>query len=196
MKLTDEKGFSLVEMLVGLLVSSFIATGLASFMIQKSQTNKAQQMYVEAQINARSSMELIVTRLRSAGWDPVNADVENVRVDPDLSDDVSQLEILADLDEDGLTESLDEAVLIRHVGNRVEWRRSYDPDAPFTIIATGISNDADGDGTIEPMFQLDDPVNPEVVIVQITARSPAPHPRTGEFIRFTLRNEVALRKEL
>ncbi len=194
MKLTDARGFSLIEMLVGLLVTGLIATALATLMIHKSRLNKAQQMFTDAQINARSSMELIVGRLRSAGWDPVNAGIETVRTDPDPGDDVSQLEILADLDEDGLTDSLDEAILIRHVGDRVEWRRSA--TAAFTIIATDISNDTDGDGVVEPMFQLDDPVNPEVVTVQVTARSPAPDPRNGEFIRYTLRNEVTLRKEL
>lgn len=194
MKLKDARGFSLIEMLVGLLVTGLIATALATLMIQKSQMNKAQQMFTDAQINARSSMQLIVSRLRSAGWDPMNAGIDTVHGDPDLSDDVSQLEILADLDEDGLTDGLDEAILIRHVGDRVEWRRSA--GAAFTIIATDISNDMDGDGVVEPMFQLDDPLNPEVVTVQITARSPAPDPRSGEFIRYTLRNEVTLRKEL
>jgi len=194
MKLKDVRGFSLIEMLVGLLVTGLIATALATLMIQKSQMNKAQQMFTDAQINARSSMQLIVSRLRSAGWDPMNAGIDTVHGDPDLSDDVSQLEILADFDEDGLTDGLDEAILFRHVGDRVEWRRSA--GAAFTIIATDISNDMDGDGVVEPMFQLDDPLNPEVVTVQITARSPAPDPRSGEFIRYTLRNEVTLRKEL
>ena len=47
-------------------------------MIHKSRINKSQQMYAEAQINARSSMELIVSRLRSAGWDPVNVGIDSV----------------------------------------------------------------------------------------------------------------------
>ena len=46
------------------------------------------------------------------------------------------------------------------------------------------------------MFQPDDPVDPEVVVVQITACSPAPDLRTGEYRRYTLTNEVALRKKL
>ena len=107
---------------------------------------------------------------------------------------MSQLEIIADLDEDGLTDGVDEEILIRHVGEQVEWRRSA--GGSFTIIATDITNDTDGDGVVEPMFQLDDPLDPEVVIVQVTARSPAPDPRNGEFIRYTLRSEVALRNEL
>ena len=194
MRRTDERGFTLVEMLVGLLVTTLIALGLATVMIHKSRINKAQQMYAEVQLNARSSMELIVARLRSAGWDPINADIETVRPDPDLSDDVSQLEIIADLDEDGLTDSLDEEVLIRHVGDQVEWRRTS--GGSFTIVAVDITNDADVDGIVEPMFQLDDPVSPGVITVQVTAQSPDPDPRNGEFIRYTLRNEVVLRNQL
>ena len=193
MKPTDQRGFSYVELLAALLVTLTIALGLSTLMVQKSKINKAQKMYAEAQVNARSSMELIVAKLRSAGWDPFNVGIETVRPDADLSDDVSELEIVADLDGDQFTASLDEEVMIRHTGDRVEWRRINGGD--FSIVAVDISNDADGDGVIEPMFQLDDPSDPEVVTVQVTARSPAPDPRTGEYIRYTLRNEVVLRNE-
>jgi hypothetical protein len=137
-------------------------------------------------------MELIITRLRSAGWDPMNAGIATIQPDPTPGDSVSQLEIFADLDEDGLTASQDEQVLIRHVGERIEWRRGAGES--FTTVATRISNDADGDGTVEPMFRLDNPTEPEIVTVQITGRSSAPDTRTGEFIRYTLRSQVALRK--
>ena len=194
MRPRDTRGFTLIEMLVGLLVTGFIASAMATLLVHNAKTNKAQQMFTDTQINARGVMEIIVTRLRSAGWDPVNAGIDTVNPDPTPGDGVSQLEILADLDEDGLTASEDEAILIRHVVDQVEWRRS--PGAAFTIMASQISNDANGDGIIEPMFQLDDPLDPAVVTVQVTARSSAPDPRTGEFIRYTLRNEVALRKEM
>jgi len=190
------RGFSLVEMLIGLCVMSLAGTALTSLMIHNSRINRAQQMAGDVQNNARNSMELIVSRLRSAGWDPLNKDIPVVVTDPDLSDPVSQIEIFADHDEDGFTTSDGEQVLIRHSGDRIEWRVNGDPSSPFSLVASDISNDADGDGTPEPMFVPDDPSKPTTVLVRVTARSPVPDPATGRYITYTLTNEVALRKTL
>ena len=196
MKHTNERGFSLVEMLVGLVVAGLVGIAIATVLLQNSRVNRSQQMFTAAQNNARSSMDLVVSRLRSAGWDPMNADINVVATDPDPGDDVSQIEMFADFDEDKLTSSNGEQVTIRHIGNRIEWRLTGDVSSPFQVVATGITNDANGDGAIEPMFQPDDPTDPSVITVQITARSPVPDPRNGEFIRYTLMNEVTLRKGL
>ncbi len=192
----SSRGFSLIEMLIGLLVLSMAAAGLTTVALHNARLNRAQQLLVVTQNNARSSMELIVGRLRSAGWDPLNAGLATVATDPDLADGISQIEIFADHDEDGATAGDGEQVLIRHVGDRIEWRLSGDPSAPFSVVTTGISNDADGDGVTEPMFDPDDALNPAIVTVRITARSGAADARTGEFIRYTLTNEVVLRNRL
>jgi len=191
-----QAGFTLIEVMVGLVTMSLAATGMTTLMVHNSRINKAQQMYTEAQSNARASMELIVSRLRNAGWDPLNAGVQSVVTDPDTSDAISQIEIFADLDEDGNTDGSGEQIVIRHSGDRIEWRLDNDSSTQFQTVAANISNDADNDGTVEPMFQPDHPTNPETVVVQITARAPSPDLRTGRFITYTLRNEVALRKEL
>jgi hypothetical protein len=86
--------------------------------------------------------------------------------------------------------------LIRWNGSRIEWRKTSDVTAPFAILADYISNDADGDGTPEAMFVPDSLTSPTRVIVRITARSPAPDPQTGDFIRYTVSSEVTLRKAI
>jgi prepilin-type N-terminal cleavage/methylation domain-containing protein len=196
MKHTNERGFTLVEMLVGLVVAGLVGIAIATVLLQNSRINRSQQMFTAVQNNARSSMDLVVSRLRSAGWDPMNADIDVVTTDPDLGDDVSQIEMFADFDEDKFTSSDGEQVTIRHMGDRIEWRLNGDVSSPFQVVATGITNDANGDGVIEPMFQPDDLTDPSVITVQITARSLVPDPRNGEFIRYTLMNEVTLRKGL
>jgi prepilin-type N-terminal cleavage/methylation domain-containing protein len=196
MKHTNERGFTLVEMLVGLVVAGLVGIAMATVLLQNSRINRSQQMFTAVQNNARSSMDLVVSRLRSAGWDPMNANIAVVATDPDPLDDVSQIEMFADLDEDKQTLSDGEQVTIRHIDDRIEWRLNGDASSPYQVVATGITNDADGDGVIEPMFQPDDPADPAVITVQITARSPVPDPRNGKFIRYTLKNEVTLRKGL
>ena len=191
-----QRGFSLLELLVSLTVTLLIMTGVTTMMLHNARINKAQQMTAQAQSNARNCLAMIVQRLRSAGWDPLNTGVPSVTLDTDTGDDIAEIEIFADLDSDGLTDGIDEQVLIRHVGDRIVWRRSNDVSGPFVILATNISNDADGNGTIESMFVPSSTPNPRRIRVQITARSPVPDPMSGEFIRFTAGTVVVLRKTL
>jgi prepilin-type N-terminal cleavage/methylation domain-containing protein len=197
MRRADERGFSLIELMVSLVVLSLVMTGLASLLIQNARINKAQQMRAEVQGNARNTLSMVVQKLRSAGWDPTNAGLDTVTLDADLGDDVSEIEVFADLDEDGDTDATGEQMLIRHTGAgaQVVWRETADAGDPFIVLATNISNDADGDGTIEPMFVPD--ANPPTRIgVTVTAQSPTPDPTSGDFIRYTVRSDVVLRKEL
>jgi prepilin-type N-terminal cleavage/methylation domain-containing protein len=193
-----QRGFSLIELMVSMTVLLVALAGLAKMTIEGSQINRAQQMTAQVQANARNCMTIVVQKLRSAGWDPANNNLGMVTWDPDLTDGISEIEVFADLNGDGDTDETDEQVLVRHTGNRVEWRRSNDVSEPFVVVATNITNDADGDGTIEAMFTPIFDASPAAdrVLVQITAQSPIPDPRTGEFIRYTVRSEVALRKTL
>ena len=191
-----ERGFSLVELLVALLVTLAIMAGLFSLLVESSALNKSKKMTMDAQANARSILSLLVQKLRSAGWDPMNTGGSALTLDPDLSDPVSQIEIFADIDMDGDTDEEREQILIRHQNGQVEWRSSNDVSAPFTIMAANISNDADGDGVVEPMFVPDSTTDPTRITVRVTAQSPMRDPMTGEFIRYSVASDVILRKGL
>jgi len=193
----NQRGFSLVEMLVSLTLMLLALTGLAGLLIQNARVNKAEQLTVEVQSDARNCLAMIVQKLRSAGWNPMNViGMDTVITDQNLKDDISEIEVFADLDEDKKTDSLDEQMLIRHAGNQVAWRRTNDPNDPFIVLSNNISNDADGDGTPEPMFVPDTTPNPTRITVQVTAQSPLPDPTSGQFIRYTVSSDVVLRKEL
>jgi len=194
--MSRQRGFSLIELMVSMTVLVLCVSGLAKMTIENSRINRAEQMTVQAQANARNCLAMIVHKLRSTGWDPMNAGLPMVAWDPDPSDNVSEIEVFADLDLDGTTDGTDEQVLIRHTGDRIVWRRNNVVSTPFEIVATNITNDADGDGVPENMFVpiLDVSLAADRVLVQITARSPVPDPMTGEFIRYTVRSAVALRK--
>jgi hypothetical protein len=140
---------------------------------------------------------MVVQKLRSAGWDPTNAGIATVNLDADLTDLVSEIEVFADINEDGDTDDADEQILIRHLGptRQIVWRPTSDNTDPFIILSGDISNDADGDGTIEPMF-VPDATPPTRITVQITAQSPAPDPTSRQFIRYTVSSDVVLRKAL
>jgi prepilin-type N-terminal cleavage/methylation domain-containing protein len=191
-----ERGFSLVEMMIGITLLLLAMTGLATLLLQNARINKAQQMTVEAQANARNCLTMVVQCLRSAGWDPMNQGINTVITDQIPGDGIDEIEVFADLDMDGLTDSLDEQILIRHVNQEVVWRRTNDTSDPFIVLATNITNDEDGDGNPELMFTPDDPTNPTRITVKITAESPVPDPTSGRFIRYTVSSDVVLRTAL
>jgi Tfp pilus assembly protein PilW len=188
------RGFSLVEALVGLTIFSLAMASVAGLLVHNSRLNKAQQMTADLQANARICMAMITAKLRTAGWDPLDTGFSPITPDPDLGDNISEMELFADLAEDGDLDDSGEAVLIRHVGNRIEWRTTAGD--PFSVLAVNISNDADGDGTPEPMLIPDSTTDPRSVFVQITAESPVADPTSGLPIRYTVTSEVALRSRL
>jgi len=193
-----ERGASLIELMISLVIFLLAMSGLATFLLQNARINKAQQMTADVQANARNTLSVVVQKMRSAGWDPLQVGLSPLTLDPDLADDVSEIEVFADLNADGDPDDTDEQILIRHTGTgkTVEWRPDNDVSTPFVTLSTNISNDADGDGTIEPMFVPDDTTNPTVITIRITAQSPAPDPTSGQYIRYTVMSDVALRAEV
>jgi len=104
--------------------------------------------------------------------------------------------VFADLNEDGDTNDANEDVTIRWATDKIEWRTTSDTTQPYVTLADSISNDADADGAPETMFVADSMTNPTKITVRITARSPVPDPRSGQYIRYTVSSEVVLRKNL
>lgn len=189
-----QRGVTMLEMLISMAVLFVAMTSIAGLLLQSGRINKSQQMTVVAQSDARICLAMIETTLRTAGWDPMSAGIQVVGLDSDPGDGVETIEVFADLDADGDTDGPDEQVLIRHLNDRLEWRRSV--GGSFEILATGISNDADGDGTVEQMFVPDSTTNPTRIVVTITAESSGTDPLSREPVRYTIASEVALRKKL
>ena len=190
----DEKGFTALEVLIATAILLAAMSAIGGMLLQSSRIGKSQQLAANMQSDARTSMALILAKLRTAGWDPMSAGIPVVQLDTDLGDNVSEIETFADLDADGDTDGVNEQVLIRHIEDRIEWRREV--SGSFEILAVHVSNDSDGDGNPEPMFVPDSLTDPTRVVVQITTESADPHPVTGTSMRFTVVSEVVFRKKL
>jgi len=190
----NQGGMSLIEVLVSLAVFSLAALGIAGMLIDNSRINKGEQLRAEAQANARNTVSLITHRIRAAGWDPQASGFQAVVVDDDLSDALSFVELYSDLDGDGTLDGIGESIRIRHQAGTVSWRLTS--LGSFVPLAIGMSNDADGNGTSEPMFVADTAVPPTWIRIRATAESPQPDPRSGKIYRYTVETEVALRGNL
>ncbi len=191
----SQRGASIIELLVGTGILSIVMVAVSGMLVENGRVNKREHLRAEAQANARNTVARAVSILRSAGWDPGDNGIPTVALDPDTTDAISEIEAFIDHDGDGITAGTDfEQIRIRHLGDRVEWR--IDGTGPFQVMSTNITNDADGDGVVEPMFTPDSTTNPTRILVQVTAASSAPDPDTGQPLRYTMTSEVVLRKRL
>lgn len=185
----SQKGLSMIELLVSVAILSIVLTALAVTLIQNARINRGQQMALQVQSDARNCLSMIVPVLRTAGWDPLNVGIPTAVV----GGGGDEIQVFADLNEDGDTDDPEEDVTIRFLGTRIEWRQTSDTSQPFVILSEGITNDADGDGTAEPMFTADSGSNPTRITVKITARSVAPDPRSGSYLRYTVQSDAIFR---
>lgn len=188
-----QTGFTLAELLVGIALLTVVITFMGALLVGNSKINKAEQLRAQVQSSARTTLSLIVQKLRLAGWDPAGAGIASVALDSDTSDAIDYIDLFADLNADGDVLDTGETITIRHVANRVEWRQTS--TAPFEIVGINVTNDADGDGVAEPMFTPDDTSNPTRITVTVTAASNALDPHTHEPVRYTIASDVILRNE-
>jgi len=197
-----QRGFTMVEALVSLTVLALAMTGLFSLLIHNSRLNKSEQMKAETQANARNVLSIVVQKLRSAGWDPLGTNLfAGLTLDANTGDTIAEITVRADFHTagtpdtpDGLADQIDEVIVFRHTNNQIVW--DQDDDGTFEVLAVNISNDADGDGTIENMFVPDSTTDPQQITVQITARSAVIDPITRDFSRYTVSSDVYIRKDL
>ena len=194
MKPSSESGFTLLETLVSLAVFSVAASMLASMVLDGAKLTKTEQMTIAAQSDARNCVSLIEQALRTTGWDPKNAGFAGIVLQSPASASDNWIEVFADLDEDSATTSSGEDVTVRLNGTTLEWKKST--SGTFEILSPNITNDADGNGVPELMFTPDSVTSPKRITVKVTARSPVPDPRTGQYVRATISTDVVLRGRL
>jgi len=192
---SHERGFTLVEVMVSLVVLTLASSAMAAYLVQSMRTNKAEEMALEMQASARNCMSIVQAALRSAGWDPRDLGLPAVAVDSTPAGPDNYIEVFADLNGDGATTGANEDITIRHHNGALEWKTTA-ASATYVVLAEDVTNDADQDGTIEPMFTPSSSIDPQRITVRITVRSPAPDPRSGRYLTYTLQSEVTLRGRL
>ncbi len=87
-----ERGFTLVELLIGMAVGLIVLGALASTFIIQSRSYDVQEQVVEMVQSARAAMDMISHEVRMAGYDPSLASTGIVGIPYDAD----QLQILAD----------------------------------------------------------------------------------------------------
>jgi prepilin-type N-terminal cleavage/methylation domain-containing protein len=190
-----EHGFTLIEVMISLVVLVVATSSMAVYLVQNMRINKSEEMALEVQASARNCMSMIQAALRSAGWDPSDAGLPAVALDPTPGGPDNYIQVFADFNGDGITAGANEDITIRQHDGVLEWKTAAGA-ATYVVLAEDVTNDANQDGVIEPMFTPDSTTTPQRITVQITVRSPAPDPRTGRYQTYTLKSDVTLRGRL
>jgi prepilin-type N-terminal cleavage/methylation domain-containing protein len=89
----NQKGITLIEMLISLVIASFIIGGTYQVVINQAKNYEVQDRVAEAQDSVRAGMEIMVADLRMAGYDkegggsnvtvtrPVSGSSKSIRVE-------------------------------------------------------------------------------------------------------------------
>ena len=88
-------GFTLVEMLVAVVITGILGTGIMSLYVNSSRTYETQTLVSEAQQNVRAGLDALAWDIRMAGYDPtrdagagfLQAGSDAIQVTMDLGDD-------------------------------------------------------------------------------------------------------------
>lgn len=96
----DERGFTLVELMIGLAISMILMGVAASIFNVQRKSCSLQEQVTGMQQNVRAAMDMMIREVRMAGYEPSGINTEFVGIGTHTT---TLLQILADLDGDGTT---------------------------------------------------------------------------------------------
>ncbi len=105
----DERGFTLVELMVTLFLSTIITIILYYAYQNQQKIYKSQESVVDMQQNARAALFLISEEMRMAGYDPLG--IANASI-VDTDDNPTSIRFTQDLNEDGDDDDANEDITI------------------------------------------------------------------------------------
>lgn len=137
-KMRNEKGFTLVELLVAMTVGGIVMAGISMAYRSQQKSALVQDQVSAMQQNLRASMQLMEREIRMAGYDPIEsagagmqtANATSIRFTLDIHDG-------ADNDSDGIVDEFDEA------GNGDGDTNDINEDVTYLRL------DPDGDGAFD-----------------------------------------------
>ena len=114
----SERGFTLLEMLVGVVISSLVLAALASTFMSQSRTYRAQEHISEMQQGIRATLYMMTQEIRMAGYNPTGATFDGITYD------TSQLRVKADLNGDGDVLDSNEDIIYSYDGGSLRIDRN------------------------------------------------------------------------
>ena len=179
MKLIDypagnrENGFSLIELLFAVGIFMVVLAAIASVFVSQRKSYDVQEQVAEMTQGARSTMDMLSTEIRLAGYRLPDADFG-------MPYSTSQLQLFADLNADGDTLDPNENIIYTYDGTNLRINRkdfnTEDVAYPFAENIDGFSfKYFEGDGVTE-VTNTTDNGNIRQIEIEIVARTSKPDP--------------------
>ncbi|MCF6154296.1 MAG: prepilin-type N-terminal cleavage/methylation domain-containing protein [Candidatus Brocadia sp.] len=106
---SNERGFTLVELVIGLAISLILMGVAVSMLNVQRKSYSFQEQVTEMQQNIRAATDMMVREIRMAGYDPSGAGFTGIGTHT-----TELLQILADLDGNGMTTGSYEDITYRY----------------------------------------------------------------------------------
>ena len=146
---SGESGFTLTELLIGIVLSGVVIAGVYGFFVSQIKTYSLQEQLVEMQENARIAIDTIVRDLQNAGYDPTSSKMFGITTaafsasnSSGLSLGTNNTELYFTVDDDGLGDidnNPDERFGFRINSNTLEAQCFPDPCTdPWEAVADNI----------------------------------------------------------
>ena len=147
----SKKGFTLIELMVALAVTSILLAGIYTTYITQLKSHLTQQLLVEMQQSMRGSMQLIEREIRMAGYDPDHSAGAGI-----VTMQGNTFRFTMDLDGDGNVTGTNEDVryginISGSLGREVSGGGGLQPLAEFTDALNFVYLDRDGNITTDPL---------------------------------------------
>jgi len=194
-----ESGFTLVELLIAMTIGLIILTALSSTFLMQRKIYDVQEQIVEMVQTARAAMDMMTREIRMAGYDPTGAGGFD-----GITYNSSQLQILADLDENGSTTDSNENITYKYYNNseypyQIKRKTGDGYFQPFAENIESFTFDyLEADGVTE-VITSDDNNKIRQINITITARTTKAdadytHPTYGDhYRRYTLESVITPR---
>ncbi len=183
---TRQTGFSLVELLAGVLIAAVILAGLYSAFFSQHEAFSAQEQVAELNQNIRAALDLMTREIRLAGYKNSTSIFNGIAAATSNS-----IRILADLNQDGDTVDENEDITYSYRPDTKQICRNgvHLPVADNITNLSFLYTLANGSVTANP-GNLNDI---RKVRISLTARTPHPDPSTGAYRTITLSTDVTPR---
>lgn len=122
----DERGFTLVEVLLSLALSGFTIAAVSSLYLSMVKNQVVRENILDMQQQARAALDLVSRELKMAGFDPrgVNQDALKGNDFIGITFDSKQLIIKADLNGNGIPTDSNESIIFSHDPETLTLRRN------------------------------------------------------------------------
>ncbi|MDY0361317.1 MAG: prepilin-type N-terminal cleavage/methylation domain-containing protein [Desulforegulaceae bacterium] len=135
----NEKGFTLVELVVTIVIGLIVVTFVSAFFINEKKLYESQNQIIDMQQDLRTSLSLMTTEIRMAGYNPLNS--SDFAVEKAIhKTEANEIIFLADFNDNGTLETASERIRYALNADGALCRAVGDDTALLYPIAENVEN--------------------------------------------------------